>query len=64
MSPEIHLILSILSILLFFLFLSAIFIIGYVVYDIRSGNYRKLLSAQGEHEQSKNQVQEVRSKSL
>ena len=44
MSPVIHLILSIL------LFLSAIFVIGYVVHDIRSGNYRKLLAAQDEHE--------------
>ena len=50
MSPEIHLILSLLLVLLVLLFLSAIFVIGYVVYDIRSGNYRKLLSAQDEHE--------------
>ena len=45
------LILSILSILLIFSFLSAIFVIVYVVHDIRSGNYRKLLSTQDEHEQ-------------
>ena len=57
MSPEIHLILSILSIILFFLFLSAIFVIGYVVYDIRSGNYRKLL--QDEHQPRKNRVQKA-----
>ena len=58
MSPEIHLILSILSIILFFLFLSAIFVIGYVVYDIRSGNYRKLL--QDEQQPRKNRVQKAR----
>ncbi len=45
---------------LFALLLIAIFVIAYVVHDIRSGNYRKLLSAQDEHEQLKNQVQEAR----
>lgn len=64
MNPVIHLILSILSILLFLLFLSAIFVIGYVVHDIRSGNYRKLLAAQDEHDQLKKQVREVRSDNL
>lgn len=49
---------------LFVLLLIAIFVIVYVVHDIRSGNYRKLLSAQDEHEQLKSQVKKVRNKNL
>ena len=64
MSSTVLLILCIVSIMLLFSFISAILLICYIVYDIRSGNYRKLLSAQDEHEQLKNRVQEVRNKNL
>ncbi len=43
-------VLLLLFIFLLFLLLGSIFITVYLVYDIRSGNYRKRLSAQDKHE--------------
>ena len=43
-------VLLLLFIFLLLLLLGSIVIIAYLVYDIRSGNYRKLLTAQDEHE--------------
>ena len=52
-------VLLLLFIFLLFLLLGSIFITVYLVYDIRSGNYRKLLSAQDEHQPRKNRVQKA-----
>lgn len=43
-------VLLLLFIFLLLLLIGSIFITAYLVYDIRSGNYRKLLAAQDEHE--------------
>lgn len=48
MSPEFLLILFISSIILL---LGSIAMSAYLIYDLISGNYRKLLSPQDEHEQ-------------
>ena len=42
----------------------AVSVIIYVIRDIRSGNYRKLLSAKSEHEQLKKTVQDVRKNNM
>jgi len=39
-------------------------VIAYVYRDIRSGNYRKLLSKKEEHEQFQKTVQDVRKKNM
>ena len=51
-------VLLLLFIFLLLLLLGSIFITVYLVYDIRSGNYRKLL--QDEHQPRKNRVQKAR----
>ena len=46
------------------LLIIAVSVILYVIHDIRSGNYRKLLSARSEHEQFQKTVQNVRKKNM
>ena len=46
------------------LFCVAVAVIVYVVKDIRSGNYRKLLSARTEHEELQKTVRDVRKNNM
>ena len=61
MSPEILTILSVFSILLLF---SSIAMSIFLLYDIKSGNYRKFLSASKDHGQLADKVQDVRARNL
>ena len=61
MSPEI---LIILFVFLLFLLISSIGMSLYLLYDMRSGNYRKFLPAGEQHFDLKEKVQKVRENNL
>lgn len=61
MSPEI---LIILFVFLLFLLISSIGMSLYLLYDMRSGNYRKFLPAGEQHFDLKEKVQKVRKNNL
>ena len=61
MSPDI---LDILFVLLVFLLIGSVAMSLYLLYDIKSGNYRKFLSAGKKHTDLADKVREVRNQNL
>ena len=61
MSPEI---LNLLHIFFVFLLIGSVAMSLYLLYDIKSGNYRKFLSSERKHTDRADEVQEIRTKNL
>ena len=61
MSPEI---LNLLHIFFVFLLIGSVAMSLYLLYDIKSGNYRKFLSSERKHTDLSDKVQEIRTKNL
>ncbi len=61
MNPEI---LAILFVFLMFLFVGSVAMSIFLLYDIKSGNYRKFLSVEQKHTEIADKVQGVRGKNL
>ena len=61
MSPEF---LSLLHVFLIFLLIGSVCMSLYLLYDIKSGNYRKFLSAGKQHDELADKVQEIRARNL
>ena len=61
MSPEF---LSLLHVFLIFLLIGSVCMSLYLLYDIKSGNYRKFLSSERKHTDLANKVQKVRRQNL
>jgi len=61
MNPEI---LAFLFVFLIILFVGSVAMSIFLLYDMKSGNYRRFLSADEEHEGLADTVQKIRNKSL